>query len=67
MKFSYEELQFLSELLFSYIEDLFYNTDFEDITEIPDFEFLNNLLDKLNKKLYKNKGKDSINLILRRL
>lgn len=66
MKINYEELKFLSEILFSYIEDLFYNTDFEDITEIPDFEFLNNLLDKLNKKLYKNKGKDSINLILRR-
>lgn len=67
MKFSYEEIKFLSEILFSYIEDLFDNTDFEDIKEIPDFEFLNNLLDKLNKKLYKNKGKDSINLILRRL
>lgn len=67
MKFSYEELKFLSELLFSYIEDLFYNTDFEDIKEIPNFEFLNNLLDKLNKKIYKNKGKDSINLILRRM
>lgn len=65
MKFSCEELQFLSELLFSYIEDLFYSSD-EDITEIPEFEFCNNLLDKLNKKIYKNKGKDGINLILRR-
>lgn len=65
MKFSCEELQFLSELLFSYIEDLFYSSD-EDITEIPEFEFCNNLLDKLNKKIYKNNGKDGINLILRR-
>lgn len=65
MKFSCEELQFLSELLFSYIEDLFYSSD-KDITEIPEFEFCNNLLDKLNKKIYKNNGKDGINLILRR-
>lgn len=65
MKFSYEELKFLSELLYSYIEDLIYSSD-KDITEIPEFEFFNNLLYKLNKKLYKNKGKDSIDLILRR-
>lgn len=65
MKFSYEELKFLSEILFSYIEDLIYSSD-SDITEIPEFEFCNNLLNKLNKKLYKNKGKDGINLILRR-
>ena len=65
MKFSYEELKFLSELLFSYIEDLVYSSDV-DITEIPEFKFFNNLLYKLNTKLYKNKGKDSIELILRR-
>lgn len=65
MKFSCEELQFLSELLFSYIEDLIYSSDV-DITEIPEFEFCDNLLDKLNKKIYKNKGKDDISLILRR-
>lgn len=59
MKFSYEEIKFLSELLYSYIEDLVYSSDV-DITEIPEFEFFNNLL-------YKNKGKDSIDLILRRL
>lgn len=51
---------------FSYIEDLIYSSD-KDITEIPEFEFFNNLLYKLNKKLYKNKGKDNIDLILRRL
>lgn len=38
MKFSYEELKFLSELLFSYIEDLVYSSDV-DITEIPEFKF----------------------------
>lgn len=65
MKFSIEELKFLSELLLSYIEDLIYTSD-EDISEIPEFEFYNNLLTKLNIKIYKNKGKDSINLILRR-
>ena len=65
MKFSYEELKFLSEILFSYIEDLIYSSD-SDITEIPEFEFCNNLLHKLNKKIYKNNGKDGINLILRR-
>ena len=45
MKLSYEELEFLSELLYEYI------------SENPESEFLNNLL----YKLYKNKGKDSIN------
>lgn len=65
MKFSCEELKFLSEILFSYIEDLIYSSD-SDITEIPEFEFCNNLLYKLNKKIYKNNGKDGINLILRR-
>lgn len=66
MKFSYEEIKFLSEILYSYIEDLVYSSD-EDITKIPEFKFFNNLLYKLNKKLYKNKGKDSIDLILRRM
>lgn len=66
MKFSYEEIKFLSKLLYSHIEDLVYSSDV-DITEIPEFEFFNNLLYKLNKKLYKNKGKDNIDLILRRM
>lgn len=66
MKFSIEELKFLSELLLSYIEELIYTSD-EDISEIPEFEFYNNLLTKLNKKIYKNKATDSINLILRRM
>jgi hypothetical protein len=65
MKFSIEELKFLSELLLSYIEELVYTSD-EDISEIPEFEFCDILLTKLNKKIYKNKGTDSINLILRR-
>lgn len=61
MKFSIEELKFLSELLLSYIEDLVHTSD-KDISEIPEFEFYDNLLTKLNKKIYKNKGTDSINL-----
>ena len=66
MKLSYEELEILSELLYEYIAELINNTE-EDISENPEFEILNNLVYKLNKKLYKNKGKDSINLILSRL
>lgn len=65
MKFSIEELKFLSELLLSYIEDLVYTSD-KDISETPEFEFCDILLTKLNKKIYKNKGTDSINLILKR-